>query len=439
LTTVSRIRPTLRRDERGQILLVAALLSTALAGLVGLVIDGGNLAAQRRHAQNVADAAALAGARALFEGRSISSAQSTALYYAQANGYGGASGAGSVTVTIPPASGEHEGDANFVQAAIDGGASTFFIHVLVPGSPGVRARAVAGISDFPEEYALVALNPTACRAFEQVGSASLTVVGGGVMVNSACSSDALRKTGSGDLIVEGSIDVTGGYSTGGNSGTVSPTPNSFVPWTVDDPLAGLPTPPLGAPAPGSPGTAAQPVTWKFTSPGDFTLEPGTYYGGLDINCSGCTISLQPGVYVMAGGGFSKAANPTIIGDEVMIYLTDCNGPTNQATCTGDGVAQPVRLSGGGVLDLSPPTSGTYQGITFWQDRAIADAMTINGDNSLVQGVFYAPGAGIELGGGADLGVVQLVADTVRVSGNAPIDLEYGAFRTFEAPDVVLAE
>jgi hypothetical protein len=99
----------------------------------------------------------------------------------------------------------------------------------------------------------------------------------------------------------------------------------------------------------------------------------------------------------------------------------------------------VKLAGGGVLDLSPPTSGPYQGVTFWQDLGVTSDFSITGDNSLVQGIFYAPGATLDLGGGADLGVVQLIADMVRLSGNAPIDLDYGAFRTFEAPDVVLVE
>ena len=422
--------------EGGQILVVAALLALGLIGMVGLVIDGGYLAAQRRQGQNAADSAALAAARAMFEGRSVSVAQTVGREYAEANGFDTLDG-NSVEVHIPPQDGDHVGDSDYVEVIVNRHSATFFIQALVPGELGVEARGVAGIQPYPEDYALVALSPTDCRAFEQTGNANIVVTGGGVMVNSACSTDALRRSGTGDLIVDGNIDVHGGY-TDNNTGIVSPEPDTDVPWMVDDPLATVPRPPLGAPAAGSLGTAADPDTWTILGSGIHTLYPGTYYGGLNINCS-CVIAMEPGVYIMAGGGFSKAGTPTITGDGVMIYATDCNGASDTTNCRGDGAAQPITLAGGGILDLSPPTSGDYQGITFWQDRLITTDFSILGDNALVQGVFYAPGARLDLGGGATLGVVQLVADSIRISGNAPIVLEYGAFRTFEAPDVVLVE
>ncbi|MCH8995096.1 MAG: hypothetical protein IH959_09055 [Chloroflexi bacterium] len=49
-------------QERGQILMLAALFVTVLLGLVGLVVDSGLLYAQRRQAQNAGDEAALAAA-----------------------------------------------------------------------------------------------------------------------------------------------------------------------------------------------------------------------------------------------------------------------------------------------------------------------------------------------------------------------------------------
>jgi hypothetical protein len=423
--------------EGGQILVVAALLALGLIGMVGLVIDGGYIASQRRQGQNAADSAALAAARALFEGRSVSVAEAIGLEYAEANGFDTLDG-NTVDVNIPPESGNHIGDSDYAEVIVRRTSATFFIHALIPGELGVQARGVAGIAPFPEDYAIIALNPTDCRSFDQGGSSSLTVTGGGIMVNSTCSNNAMNKGGSGYLTVDGRIDVHGGYDDNG-SGTVSPDPNEDVPWTVDDPLALLPVPALGAPAPGSPGTAASPSTWKFTSPGTYSLQPGTYYGGLDINCSGCTITLAPGMYIMAGGGFSKQSNPNISGTDVTIYLTDCNGPTNTTSCSGDGRAKPLLLSGGGTFELDPPDSGPYQGITFWQDRLITDDASVSGSNSAVQGIFYVPGARIDLGGGTDLGVVQIVADRVNFSGSTAIDLEYGGFRQFEKPDVVLVE
>lgn len=55
-----------RRDgERGQVMILAALMMTVLLGFLALVIDLGNGFAQRRFMQNASDAAAVAGARVL--------------------------------------------------------------------------------------------------------------------------------------------------------------------------------------------------------------------------------------------------------------------------------------------------------------------------------------------------------------------------------------
>jgi hypothetical protein len=51
------------RSERGQVLVIVALVFVGLVALAGLAIDGGNLFVQRRQAQNASDAATLAGTR----------------------------------------------------------------------------------------------------------------------------------------------------------------------------------------------------------------------------------------------------------------------------------------------------------------------------------------------------------------------------------------
>jgi hypothetical protein len=56
-----------RRDERGQLIVVAALALVAIVGGVSLVIEGGNAYAQQRVVQNAADAVANGGATVLAE------------------------------------------------------------------------------------------------------------------------------------------------------------------------------------------------------------------------------------------------------------------------------------------------------------------------------------------------------------------------------------
>lgn len=422
-----RLRAALWGRECGQVLMLTAVMATAFLGLVGLGVDAGLLYAERRQAQNAVDQATLAATRVLFEGGSTSSAIAVAFEYANANGFS----AEQVTVHSPPLSGEQVGDPRYLEVIVETQPQTFFIQALMPGGATVSARGVAGFPLRPEPYALVVLDEDDCRAFRQQGNANLAITGGGIMVNSDCSANALSKTGSGDIQADGRIDVHGGSSVSG-SGAVSPAPRS-VSWTSGDPLASMSPPPLGAPAPGSPGTAAAPVTWTHNSGGDLTVSAGTYYGGFFSNCV-CTITLQAGTYVMAGGGFTKAGGANFVGDKVTIYVTE--NPTNP---TGDGEPEPFDLTGSGVLDLRPPTSGPYQGITLWQDAAITEAFDMTGSNDLISGIIYVPGAELSITGDSEFGTVQLIVNLFRLSGNAPLNLSYGEFRVFEAPEVVLVE
>lgn len=137
---------------------------------------------------------------------------------------------------------------------------------------------------------------------------------------------------------------------------------------------------------------------------------------------------------MAGGGFTKAGGANFFGNEVTIYVTE-----NTTNSTGDGAPKPFSLTGSGVLDLSPPVSDPYQGITLWQDAEITGDFKLTGSNDLISGILYAPGAELDISGDSQFGTVQLIVNRFRLSGNAPLNLTYGEFRPFEVPRVVLAE
>jgi Flp pilus assembly protein TadG len=83
--------------ERGQLLVIFALALVALIGVVGLIIDGGDTALQRRDQQNVADAAAMAAGYAHVNGQDEAVAARTV---ASANGYTDDVGGTVITVTV---------------------------------------------------------------------------------------------------------------------------------------------------------------------------------------------------------------------------------------------------------------------------------------------------------------------------------------------------
>ncbi|MCL6429647.1 MAG: hypothetical protein K6V36_02155 [Anaerolineae bacterium] len=74
------------RHQRGQTLVVVALMLVVLVGFLALSIDLGNAYAERRFMQNAADAGALAGARALALDRGEAAARAEAERFAIANG-----------------------------------------------------------------------------------------------------------------------------------------------------------------------------------------------------------------------------------------------------------------------------------------------------------------------------------------------------------------
>jgi Flp pilus assembly protein TadG len=81
-----------RKRQQGQVMVLFLLGIFAIIGMVGLVIDGGSVFAQRRDQQTAADLAAMAGAAAYLNGTGTQAereayAESVAVSVASANGY----------------------------------------------------------------------------------------------------------------------------------------------------------------------------------------------------------------------------------------------------------------------------------------------------------------------------------------------------------------
>ncbi|HEX4520548.1 MAG TPA: pilus assembly protein TadG-related protein [Gaiellaceae bacterium] len=77
------------------------------------------------------------------------------------------------------------------------------------------------------------------------------------------------------------------------------------------------------------------------------------------------VTLAPGTYIMAGGGFSVCGSATLSAPNVMIYNTQ--DPT---LTTGNGALGQVDFNTSGSVTLGPQTSGSYAGMTIFQDRAL---------------------------------------------------------------------
>jgi Flp pilus assembly protein TadG len=442
-----------RRRERGQVIVFAALLAPILLGMTGMAIDIGRVATSRRHTQNAADAAALAGAGKLLSGGTVDQAKTAALDWAQKNGYD----ATKTTVHIPPASGPYANETPplHVEVSITTTTPTLFIRVLRINSTTEQGRAVAGFKTTPKNYALIVLDHAACPAYSQSGSSAITINGGGAIVNSSCNPSASQSGGS--FVGATYLDYysSGGWQLGG--GATTSVPPSPVSAQLPDPLAALPrpvpcpatgTPPAGciATSPDSGGTQDVPKQQHISVNNNSlnTLRPGVYWGGLKIDANGnatnAKVTFQPGTYIFAGGGttqggFIYSGSAALSGSGVTFFNTGdplANSSSNQP-CGA------YSLTGGGVLNFTAPTSGTWKNMLFWQDPACTQTFTYGGGDNTTAGVIYLPTAQLRVTGGGTLGAIQIIVDTLTFAGNAPVSIDYTDYVQAVPPRLALVE
>ena len=136
----------------------------------------------------------------------------------------------------------------------------------------------------------------------------------------------------------------------------------------------------------SAGTAANPAACELST-GTSTINPGTYYGGIcigtmngtscdtDCDTGDADVTMNPGTYIIAGGGFWVCGDSILRAPNVMIYNT-----YDPSQNTGSGAFNRLELNTSGSVTLGPQTldsnPGTpYPGLTIFQDRtkALIDA------------------------------------------------------------------
>jgi hypothetical protein len=166
---------------------------------------------------------------------------------------------------------------------------------------------------------------------------------------------------------------------------------------------------------------------------DVVLEPGVYRKGISISPD-ARVTLNPGIYIMQGGGFNISGNGPVEGDGVMIY--------NMVAPDGD--HGQVLMSGNGPVRLTPPTSGPYKGIGIFQQRSQIDVVQISGNGNVqLTGVVYAASALVQLSGNGTTSIDTLggsvVAKTLQVSGDGTFNVDLGGNLPSVARDVRLIE
>ena len=391
----------MRHHSRGFVLVTMVASTAVLLGIVGLAIDIGYLELLKLRMQTAADAAAVGGVQE-FRMNGASSVTAAARADAAANGFTNGANAVSVTVNHPPSGGFSTADPTAVEVIITRDAGTMFLSALGLTSATIKARSVARQG-----------SSTNCMYTLDPAGADALSVANGVAVTSSCgvvvdSTNAKALTASGGAkLTASSIAVAGNYKVT-NGATVSPAPATGAA-TGGDPLAYIPAPSVGGCTANNTSIGGNTTT---------TISQGVYCGGITIG-NGANVTLNPGTYILVGGGLNFGGGATVTGSGVTFYNTyDAQHPYSS-----------IQMNNGVSVTLSAPTTGPLAGVLMFQDRSVAGgaASAFSGGASLkMTGALYFPTTALQYYNGASAPYTIVVAKTISFAGGVKINNDYSS-------------
>jgi len=434
-------------SERGQTTVLLALAFIALLGFTALAVDGGMVYANRRHMQNAADAASLAGgsAAALYlenhyviysdwncsdprviraMTNSTNGAEIVAVNSASTNDY-------SIDFDI---SDMHGVDAKCIQGQSNGSwieryidvktfitsdTSTAFAHFVYSGPLRNTVEAIARVYPrIPLAYgnAIVALGKDCdLGGIEFDGNNVVEVTGGGIFSNSC-----IDTRGGVSVNVYGSSDdniscvLPDCYDDHGASGSVSPTPIENT---------GVPLPPETYDVP-LPDCSVLPYRGNYNDDG--TLEYGRYDR---IRIQNGDHAFDPGLYCVTGD--VEINGGVVAGSDVTFFMVNGNFHTS-GNATTSIIAPPATNCG-------PPcdTFHAMPGVLVYLAPGNTNEATLLGtEDSVFRGLVFAPSGTIEAGGTSSLMreiYTQLIGNDIKVHGNTNVVVTFNDKLVYQIP------
>ncbi len=393
-----------RRNERGQALVMFAILATVILGGLALVIDVGQMYMARRQLQSVADLAALAGAQSL-PGNAVQGAYDYAVKNRVDPGVPAANHVwlpneanGVLRIDWPPIEGNHVGDSKFVAVQVKRSVPALFSFVFGATGFPISARAVArNTTDFGDSAIISLSDRCSPTPLTFSGTSEMLVEGGG-----AWSNGAAAVTGGADVVLEGplaSAEECGGVTVTGTSELTAPaTPEHSLP--MGDPLAGL----------------LHPAWVSGDNRVGNVYYPGTY-GNTTINQNSCLVT---GVYRFGRLNINKD-----------LYSVD-----SADACPGPGQPldpkhwAPVLIFADGNITINSGTTvrlkagvGNFNSVLLWSTGNV----TIDGNADVqLRGTIYAPQGAVTLAGNSEVPVLegQIIGNTVSVTGTSSTVIRY---------------
>jgi hypothetical protein len=371
-----------RAAQAGQVLPLVAVCLAALMGFGGLGVDVGYWEYRQQAQQSATDAAAIGAAQQLVRSGCSNKNVATTVADNDASANGFSTATSTITVQNPPSSGPYSGNGCAVYVQIASTQASFFAK-LFGFANGVaettQATAAQGNTYYSNCVYLLSRNN-----WSSFNNATVSSTGCAIDINYTADFN-------GGMIASPFIGYAGGNPNWGGTSFPQASPVPMLP--VADPCPEIPGCAAVAASP-PPATNCQ----TFNENGvPSTLQQGCYQ---NLNLNAAT-TMQPGNYVISGN-MNLNSGYSLTGSGVTIYV-----PSGGTAPNFDG----------GTVNLSPPTSGPYTGVLYYQAPTNSSGINFNGPNVKLSGLIYAPGANSANFDGANGNYVVLVFGSANFNGN----------------------
>jgi len=416
----------LRADERGAASIMMGFLMIPLVGMLAVGFEVSNWYRITRSMQNAADAASLAaainnGANYDVEARAVAAL------------YGFVNGANNVTISVSNTAACPSGGNTCYSVSISGYTPLLLSQVVgfqgngnINGSLQKQLSSLAVANAAPQNICMLALASSGVpQGIRTNGAPTGSMNGCDSMSNTGAQCNG-HNLGLGISFAVGSNNGCGGQQIHNSA--------------LTDPYASLAS---NIPALSSSGcagnfpqetTQGNKTTGGTARSGTITLPAGNTFwcgdqvltGDVTINApaSGAVLIIENGQLDLNGHVFQTApANPPIPAAALTIVFSGTNG--------GGYIHAPTDNTNGpgGVLDITPPTSGPWAGVAIYQDPSLTTGVDIssagNSPTWNVTGLVYTPHATVDLKGAINKSTggsqcLVMVADNFQISGTGGI-------------------
>lgn len=462
-------------NQRGQALVLIALAIVGLVGFTALAIDGGNVFSDRRHSQNSSDTAVLAAALERVR-RPTENWKAVAIARAGDNGYVDADPETEVNVHLCSETGLTTEDGlaltcnnlpadakpeQYVHVHIKSVVHLFFAPVIGWRTVTNHTDAIARASiPVPTKVALgygIWSTHEGCtlpgdgEPFEVGGSANNKVIGAGVLVNAKCAlDDSFVQNGNPKLNTTTGICVNGtaNYDPSEITSDIGPSVKENCPPvnrnTNQDP-----------PPPDICNTTPRTLQPSPTDPNIYYAIPGAYESEFPNVNGTATVILTKGIYCLKDG-IQVNSQTTLTTDSnldgdfdelnegVLLYLPGLESSDD------------ITINGGATININAITywsgsvfDNSWYHLLIYVNPEYETDVTLSGNSgSTYTGTIYVPSAHVTLEGATDHygGTVkldsQIIADTVKLTGNTDFELHYDESKTITTlsnPDINMIE